>query len=192
MKPRFFRTNDIDWEVRIRLISAAVLLVVALFLWDLFADYLGWFSPSHFYVEVVSVIFLFGLLIYLVQLLMQFRRDNLNWEERAGTAEEDANKWREEVKEIAKGLSHAIDNQFDLWKFTKAEKEIGMLMLKGLAFREVAQVRSTSERTVRQQSLEIYKKSGVSGRTEFSAFFLEDLLLPIDTNSGSTSIKSFS
>jgi len=53
-----------------------------------------------------------------------------------------------------------------------------MLLLKGLGHREVAQVRGTSERTARQQALSIYRKAGLSGRAELSAFFLEDLLPP--------------
>ena len=36
-----------------------------------------------------------------------------------------------------------------------------------------------SDRTVRQQAVEVYRKSGLSGRAELSAFFLEDLLLPL-------------
>ena len=39
-------------------------------------------------------------------------------------------------------------------------------------------MRSVAEATVRQQAAAIYKKAGVSGRHELSAFFLEDLLLP--------------
>lgn len=48
---------------------------------------------------------------------------------------------------------------------------------KGLALKDVANLRSTSERTVRQQALAIYRKAGLAGRAELSAFF-EDLLLP--------------
>jgi hypothetical protein len=47
-----------------------------------------------------------------------------------------------------------------------------------LSHREIADVRSTSEATVRQQALVIYRKSGLRNRSELSAFFLEDLLLP--------------
>jgi len=36
------------------------------------------------------------------------------------------------------------------------------------------------ERTVRQHAVAVYRKSGLSGRAELSAFFLEDLLLPVD------------
>ncbi len=55
---------------------------------------------------------------------------------------------------------------------------MGLLLLKGLSLRDVAQARSTSERTVRQQALAVYRKAGLAGRAELAAFFLEDLLLP--------------
>lgn len=71
-----------------------------------------------------------------------------------------------------------IDRQFDIWGLSPAEKEIGLLMLKGLSFKEAAEIRNTSERTVRQQAQDIYRKASVAGRNEFAAWFLEELLLP--------------
>ena len=53
------------------------------------------------------------------------------------------------------------------------------MLLKGLSHKEIAVVRDTSERTVREQSRAVYRKSGLSGRSSFAAFFLEDLLLPL-------------
>jgi DNA-binding NarL/FixJ family response regulator len=47
-----------------------------------------------------------------------------------------------------------------------------------LSHHEIADVRNSSERTIRDQARAVYRKSGVSGRSELSAFFLEDLLLP--------------
>jgi hypothetical protein len=55
-----------------------------------------------------------------------------------------------------------------------------MLLLKGLGHREAAAVLERSERTVRQHAVSVYRKSGLAGRAELSAFFLEDLLLPVD------------
>jgi DNA-binding CsgD family transcriptional regulator len=92
--------------------------------------------------------------------------------------EHDAALWKGEAEKYLQGLGDAIDKQMSHWGFTPAEKEVGLLLLKGFSFKEVASFRDTSERTARQQSLEIYKKSGLAGRAEFSAFFLEDLLLP--------------
>ncbi len=52
-------------------------------------------------------------------------------------------------------------------------------MLKGLTHKEVAEVRATSETTIRQQALGVYRKAGLRNRSELAAFFLEDLLLPV-------------
>lgn len=93
-------------------------------------------------------------------------------------AREEASRFRNEAREALEGLGEAIDRQFARWQLTPAEREVGLLLLKGLSHREVADVRSTSEPTVRQQALMVYRKSGLRSRTELSAFFLEDLLLP--------------
>tara|TARA_B110000259_G_scaffold38010_1_gene43220 strand:- start:8597 stop:8890 length:294 start_codon:yes stop_codon:yes gene_type:complete len=61
--------------------------------------------------------------------------------------------------------------QFDRWKMTQAEIQVGMLMLKGLSHQEIADVRATSERTIREQARAVYRKSGLTGRSELSAFF---------------------
>jgi DNA-binding CsgD family transcriptional regulator len=76
------------------------------------------------------------------------------------------------------GLGAAIDAQFDRWGLSPAEKEVGLLLLKGLSHREVAQARSVTEATARQQARAVYRKAGVSGRADLAAFFLEDLMLP--------------
>ncbi len=90
----------------------------------------------------------------------------------------EAARFRKEAELHLRGLSEAIDRQFALWSLTASEREIGFLLLKGLALKEIADARGTSERTVRHQALNLYKKAGVGGRAELSAFFLEDLLAP--------------
>jgi len=73
-------------------------------------------------------------------------------------------------------LSEVIARQFDDWKLTSSEKEIGMLLLKGLSLKEIAGIRNTLEKTVRQQASTIYRKANVSGRHAFAAWFIEDFL----------------
>jgi DNA-binding NarL/FixJ family response regulator len=73
-------------------------------------------------------------------------------------------------------LGAAIREQFSQWHLTGSEQEVALLLLKGLSFREIAAVRQTLEKTVRQQASGIYRKSGVSGRHAFAAWFIEDLL----------------
>lgn len=79
------------------------------------------------------------------------------------------------------GLGVYIKAQFDDWGLSLAEQEVALLLLKGLSMKEIAEVRSVSERTARQQATQVYDKSNLSGRAALSAYFLEDLLLPQDT-----------
>jgi DNA-binding CsgD family transcriptional regulator len=90
--------------------------------------------------------------------------------------------WRADMRELLKGLGTAIDAQFDRWQLSTAEREVALLMLKGLSHGEIAAVRGTTERTIRQQAQSIYGKANLSGRAALSAFFLEDLLLPLERN----------
>ncbi len=90
----------------------------------------------------------------------------------------EAERWRAQTRELRAGLSAAIDNQFEKWSLTDAEKEIGFLLLKGLSHKEISQTRNVADTTIRQQARSLYRKAGLAGRNELSAFFLEDLLAP--------------
>jgi len=93
-------------------------------------------------------------------------------------ARSEAERWRRDASDVLRGLGAAISSQFERWGLSSAEREVALLLLKGLAHKEIADVRGTSEKTVRQQALSAYRKAGLAGRAELSAFFLEDLLLP--------------
>lgn len=94
----------------------------------------------------------------------------------------DAERWRTEARDLMRGLSYAIDEQFDRWQLSPAEKEVGLLLLKGLSHREIAQARSVTEATARQQARAVYRKAALSGRHDLAAFFLEDLMVPTETD----------
>ena len=91
---------------------------------------------------------------------------------------EQAEAWRTGSKKYVDGLSRSISLQLDQWQLTPAEKEVAFLLLKGLSLKEIASARHTTEKTARVQSSAVYTKSGLAGRSEMSAFFLEDLLPP--------------
>lgn len=73
-------------------------------------------------------------------------------------------------------LSALIHQQFSAWQLSDAEKEVALLLLKGLSLEEIAAVRGRAEKTVRQQASSIYNKAGLGGRHALSAYFFEDLL----------------
>jgi DNA-binding NarL/FixJ family response regulator len=76
------------------------------------------------------------------------------------------------------GLGRAIENRFSAWGLTSAEREVALLLLKGHSHKQIAFTTGRSERTVRQHAVAVYEKSGLAGRAELAAFFLEDLMLP--------------
>jgi DNA-binding NarL/FixJ family response regulator len=83
--------------------------------------------------------------------------------------------WREASEAELSGLGAAIQRQFEAWSLTPAEADIAGLMLKGVPLRDIAKLRHTSDTTIRQQAQAIYRKSGLSGRAELAAYFLESL-----------------
>ncbi len=89
-------------------------------------------------------------------------------------------RWRTEARSYLNGLGEAIETQFNRWNLTEAEREVALLLIKGLSHKEIATVRAVSERTVREQARSVYSKAGLTGRASLSAFFLEDLLAPIE------------
>lgn len=67
--------------------------------------------------------------------------------------------------------------QFEQWNLTPTEKEVGWMILKGYSFNDIASFRESREKTVRHHAAKIYAKSTTANRSEFAAFFLEDLLI---------------
>lgn len=81
--------------------------------------------------------------------------------------------------ELASQYRAVMQKQFDAWNLTASEQDVVILMLKGLSFREIAEIRETQEKTVRQQASGLYQKAGVTGRHELAAWFFEDMLDPL-------------
>ena len=155
-------------------------IIAAVVLTDLGFDVSEGASPGHLIAEVSVVIFS---LIGVAALWSRLRRLRLDADRLRLSLDEtraDAERWRERASDHIRGLAEAIDEQFDAWELTPAEREVALLLLKGLSMKEIASVRGVSPRTVRQQAHVVYKKADLGGRADLSAFFLEDLLLPAD------------
>jgi DNA-binding CsgD family transcriptional regulator len=130
-------------------------------------------EPTLIVMTAVGVVYLLGRVRRQHEEQMSLMRD-------LEVARAEGAQWRTDMRELLKGLSAAIDAQFDRWGLTPAEREVALLLLKGLSHKEIAVVREASVLTVRQQARSVYTKANLSGRAALSAFFLEDLLLPVD------------
>ena len=129
-------------------------------------------------IEPTLIILTVSGVLYLLGRTKRQHQEQLSLIRDIEVARAEGTQWRTDMRELLKGLSSAIDAQFERWQLTSAEREIALLLLKGLSHKEIAALRDTSERTIRQQAQSIYGKSNLSGRAALSAFFLEDLLLP--------------
>lgn len=148
-------------------LSLAVILIAI----DLYIDFVEGVGPIH----LVAEIFVF--VVAIAGTVMMYRQLDRTRSDLAGALGE-AERWKTESSELMQGLSVAIEHQFDRWNLSAAEADVALFLLKGLSHKEIATIRATSERTVREQARSVYRKSGLAGRSSLSAFFLEDLLLP--------------
>jgi DNA-binding CsgD family transcriptional regulator len=162
-------------------LAAASFAVIAVLIgFDIAADYRAGTATAHLLTEVFVMAVAVGGVALLGRQLLRAERRAARLSVDLETARLEAERFRSEAKDALRGLGEAIDHQFTRWSLTRAEREVGLLLLKGLSHKEIADARSTGETTIRQQALAIYRKSGLRSRAELSAFFLEDLLLPVD------------
>ncbi|MGR9073982.1 MAG: helix-turn-helix transcriptional regulator [Gammaproteobacteria bacterium] len=157
-------------------VSAAVFLLIAL---DMIGDYRDGVAWWHLITEAVILLLSLAGIVFFGRMYYRSAKAKIRLlKQDLALARQQAQEWREANHELIAGLAAQIQKQFDAWLLTRAEAEVGLLMLKGLGLAEIAGLRNTSERTIRDQARAIYRKSGLAGRTELSAFFLEDLLPP--------------
>jgi len=156
------------------LLIFAILLAVSTN--DLISDFSVNADFNHLAQEVVLIALS---LIALIWMLLDIRRQDLEisaLREELLTIKSSQPTAEKYVLEAKSKLSAVISQQFQDWKLTDSEKDIGWLLLKGLSLKEIALIRETVEKTVRQQASAIYKKTGLNGRHVFSAWFIEDVL----------------
>ena len=151
------------------------LIFVAL---DMHQDILEGESFSHILFEGSSML-LFSTLAMLMIIFLLKKGDHLSAD--LDSAREDLVSWKRKTTVFTEGLGQEIEKQFNYWSLTSSEKDVAILLIKGLPIKNICELRSTSEKTVRAQLSSVYKKAGVSGRVELCAFFLEDLILPYDS-----------
>lgn len=175
--------NEMLFEGRFRVfLLGAFVFIGVLAAIDIVADVQEGTEVIHIVIEgIVLIIAIFSALAISLRLLKEAKKSRRLVEEMALELQrnrEETTEWRNETQALLQGLGASINNQFERWKLTPSEKEIGLFLLKGLSHKEVAYIRGVSEATARQQARSIYKKADLTGRHDLAAFFLEELALP--------------
>ncbi len=162
-----------------------VLVLGAALLWaDLFEGITFGIPKLHLVEE--AIVFLVGL-GWITHLLIRgesIRRSAVSLVDELRSARTALEATRSEMISLSKGLADKVDQTLVEWGLTPSEREVATLLLKGLGLRQISEIRNTSQRTARQQAASVYKKAGLAGRAELSAYFFEDILvLPEDADS---------
>jgi DNA-binding CsgD family transcriptional regulator len=81
-----------------------------------------------------------------------------------------------QLLQVSQAFAELLETRFAEWSLTRSERDVAWFTIKGLSIAEIARLRETSEGTVKAQSNAIYRKAGVSGRTQLLSLFIEDLM----------------
>ncbi len=145
-------------------IIVAQALSAMFFLGDAVADFLdgGRFDVPHLLAETTAAL---ALAVGVVYLMIELRRvlsrmDRMETGLRAARGE----------------MVAIIEDFFRRWGLSPAERDVALLLLKGVDNETIALVRGTAKGTIRAQSASIYAKAGVDGRAQLISLFLEELL----------------
>lgn len=151
-------------------------LVVSLTALDVWSDLREGTPVHHIFHEALLVGAALALLGWVLSDLVRRRREVARLRYELDAVREVARLRNPELRKARAELSDAIDAQFADWQLSPSEREVGRLLLKGLSIKEIASLRETHEKTVRQHASAIYRKAELPGRHAFAAWFLEDLL----------------
>lgn len=170
---------DETFAPRFRLLLAlAFLAVVAGGITDLLLDRPATWRSAHVLFEAALIALSLGLATVLWVSWYRAARSLVETRRALAARQDERDQWRERARLSLEGLAQAMDAQFGAWDLTPAEREVTVLVLRGLGHKQIAARTGRSERTVRQHAVAVYRKSGLGGRAELAAFFLGDLPLP--------------
>ncbi|WP_149588926.1 helix-turn-helix transcriptional regulator [Tabrizicola flagellatus] len=88
----------------------------------------------------------------------------------------DRHRAEEQLRRASGAFADLLRERFEEWRLTPSEKDVALFAIKGMSTAEIAQLRSTSEGTVKAQTNAIYRKAGVTGRPQLLSLFIEDLM----------------
>ena len=88
----------------------------------------------------------------------------------------DRNKAQERLRRASGAFLDLMEERFNEWGLTPAERDVALFAIKGMSTAEISVLRATSEGTVKAQTNAIYRKAGVSGRSQLLSLFIDDLM----------------
>ncbi len=144
--------------------TTVVLIIAAgFFFHDIFTDISkGYESLTHTVIEAIIFTIVIMALWFEIRRVIQLRQQ--------------VSKERDRVARLSGELFHNIEQAFDQWRLTNSEREVAIMLIKGMSMAEIGAAREVKDKTIRQHATNIYAKAGYANRNELASHFIEDLL----------------
>ena len=88
----------------------------------------------------------------------------------------DRNRAQERLRRASGAFLELLEERFVEWGLTPAERDVALFAIKGMSTAEISVLRTTSEGTVKAQTNAIYRKAGVTGRSQLLSLLIDDLM----------------
>lgn len=82
----------------------------------------------------------------------------------------------EGLRRASTAFMEVVEEHFQTWGLTPAERDVALFTLKGMSLSEIAGLRGKSDGTIKAQTNAIYRKAGVTSRSQLISIFIEDLM----------------
>lgn len=163
-------------SARLRLLVTVLLSLVAVGgATDLYLDRPAHWVTPHVLIEATIMVLSAGTALYLWRGWQTAATSLASTRRSLAERESERDAWRSRAEAALAGLSRAINEQCTAWGLTPSEREVALQLLRGVGHKQIAAATGRSERTVRQHAVAVYEKSGLAGRAELAAFFLDSL-----------------
>lgn len=87
-----------------------------------------------------------------------------------------AERSRETIQILRGNFDEVLHEKFNSWNLTPAERDITLLIIRGLNVADIAMARNTAPGTIKAQSTSIFRKIGVRSKTELMSLIIDEFL----------------
>lgn len=140
--------------------SSAVLFFVGLL-----STTTGWFQIRWQFYEFIEITAAIGLLVGAGVSANMLRRSYRRQQQ-----------IEDQLRAASGAFMELMEDRFSEWGLTSAERDVALFSVKGMSTQEIAALRDVSEGTIKAQTNAIYRKAGVSGRSQLLSLFIDDLV----------------
>ena len=149
----------------LRAVLAVQIICAVFFAGEIFASVLGLRPIAWRYVEVIELGAILGLLLGIYLGAVALIRTQARNREVEG-----------KLRAASGAFMDLVADHFEDWELTPAERDVALFAIKGMTIAEIAALRDTSEGTVKAQTNAIYRKAGVSNRSQLVSLFIDELI----------------